>query len=1317
MNKVSIPRIICTIVALTLTFLNKSAIGNEYQFVGDPIATVYSIEEHQSGNQIWAVTQYIDERMLFATGNGLSSWDGENWQIVSTPNNTRIRDLTVWKDNNVYAGAVGELGFFKPIDTGEFVFNQIDTQHIIDDFGQTRGVNSNQDMVIYSTDQCVFIWDGKQLQKIDNFNARQSRVFKIDDKLLVSDRQYLYAISLVDDKPVVTKLPWQFPENLRVKSLFVNQLNQIIMITNMQGVFELRGNLFVNVIPPEQLPVNQLNSGLQATDGFYYLNSTIDGLMIYSSTFELLRHYKQTDGIGLSTVISIFQDKQQNIWLGGLPNISVFQPPHLSSQYHSDTGTVDFENIYNIDKDMFFSGTGIYQLQHPFGQTRSPLFIQIPDFNLVVLDMLAIEDEILVATEAGVYVFNWRNQKMTSPRLVSSENFVSSLAYSKQHKYLYATIGNHLSQFKKVQQQWQEIRLVEDKSGTENLMIKSLDANRHAVWFSTEQRELFRIVVDTANTDELSLSYFDNQSAPLGNEHLIPFVYDDRVLIGTENGVIEYKPDHESQFIPAIDFPISLRTASKDVFKILVDDKARIWYHAGRDTGVAYLDDLGQFTSQESPFRPHNRSGTRGLSYFDKSIWLGAASGSVYRLSEEAIETLPFAASSSIQYIKSINSNATLSVNADNIEIPFEDNSIRIGFSLPDYSSPMASKYRTMLIAGSQQNWTQWSTEANKDLTLLAGGGYTLLIESMDPYGRLSKAQINFAVAFPWYLTVEAKLIYVLILLILILSSVKIGHNIRNKSLLRQNKELEQKVDLRTTEIRHKVEELKEQQILKDRFFGNVSHEFRTPLTLTIGPLETLLKERGDSLDIESKYLTMTALSNAKKMLALVGQVLDINRLDVGRLSLRVGQYDIASLLRNNKERFVPWAQQNDQIITCINCENPYQMYCDLDQIDKCITNLLSNAIKYSGKGSNIAITLISSEQNLGIRITDDGHGIAASHQHQVFDRFYQDESTFDTNTQGSGIGLSIVKELIELHHGTIELETDINQGCQFTLWLPCGTSHFTQDELIEATFSEQNLHVEEDILTSKNPQHAKILVVDDNAELREFICRRLASSFTVIEANNGLSGYNSAIKNLPDIIISDITMPIMSGLELTQKLKEHCETTHIPILLLSAQTTKRDIVNGFAYGADDYLIKPFDTSELIMRVNTLISSRKNHEGQKTNQTTDLETSTNDTLSFEQSMQKVIFQNISDPTFSVEILAQLMFMSKETLRRKCQAKLQMTPSVHIHEIRIQAARKLLEQGKMNVSEAAYATGFDSLAYFSKAFKKYYEVSPSTVLKQ
>jgi YesN/AraC family two-component response regulator len=357
---------------------------------------------------------------------------------------------------------------------------------------------------------------------------------------------------------------------------------------------------------------------------------------------------------------------------------------------------------------------------------------------------------------------------------------------------------------------------------------------------------------------------------------------------------------------------------------------------------------------------------------------------------------------------------------------------------------------------------------------------------------------------------------------------------------------------------------------------------------------------------------------------------------------------------------------------------------------------------------------LLHQQQELGIRITDNGYGIDSSHIEQVFERFYQEAQPKGESAKGTGIGLALVKELVDLHHGSIDLVTEIEQGCQFTIWLPFGKSHFKAEQLLEPTVIEQDSATEEYLADPLEETRGKILVVDDNAELRQFICQRLTNSFTVIEADNGQSGYVSALKNLPDIIISDITMPVMSGLELTQKIKNHPDLKHIPILLLSAQTMKRDIVQGFASGADDYLIKPFDTSELVMRVNTLIKSRKLIARQKVKMAPELDGVVNKTNSFEENLQKHIFAHLHEADFNLDMLSQLMYMSKETLRRKCQTSFEVSPLVHIQTVRLQQAKLLLEQDKMNVSEVAYAVGFDSLGYFSKTFKKYYGLSPSAL---
>jgi len=216
--------------------------------------------------------------------------------------------------------------------------------------------------------------------------------------------------------------------------------------------------------------------------------------MIFDESFALMRHYKQADGLGLSTIYNVFQDNQQNIWLAGLPNISVFQPPHLRSKFSSDTDTVDFENIFNIDQSMFFSDTGFYQLTFPNGKTRSPSFTQIPDFTLVVLELLVLENELFVGTEAGVYSFNWtkvdEQNIISKPKLISTQHWVSEMAFSPDNQFLYAIIGNHLSQFEQLNGQWQETRLFEDKSGMEYLSVQAIDDSSEHIWFTTEQQEL-----------------------------------------------------------------------------------------------------------------------------------------------------------------------------------------------------------------------------------------------------------------------------------------------------------------------------------------------------------------------------------------------------------------------------------------------------------------------------------------------------------------------------------------------------------------------------------------------------------------------------------------------------------------------------------------------------------------------------------------------------------------------------------------------------------------------------------------------------------
>jgi len=1320
----------CSCFGVFACFFILPVTANQYRDVGDPIATVYSIEEHQSGSQVWWIEQLIDGQMVFATANGMTSWDGENWQQTSTPSNTRIRALTIWKDGHIYAGATNELGYFTKLDNGTFVFVQIPSAHLISQFGQSRSVNSNNTMVAYNTDEGVFVWNGQVLAMIDKFEAAGSRIFNIDGQLLINDDASFYQISLSNDNknlaPSMIKKPWQVPPNTIIKSLFVNAKQELIMVTNMQGLFRLDNNQFVQVVNPTELPINALNSGIQGKDGLYYINSTINGIMVLSEDFELLRHFQQNDGLGLATTYDIFQDRQDNIWLVGLPNISVFQPPHLRSQYRNDTGTLDFENIYHIAGKTYFSGTGFYELTYPVQHYKTPTFKQIPNFDLVVLDIVAVNDELFVGTEKGVYVFEFnplaKDSVIGTPVRITSPDFVSDFAVTPDNTTVFVSIGNHLSKLEKIQHRWQETKLLEDKSSTEYLAIEPLTSiggqyADYAVWVSTDARDLYRWSPSRLGKGNADIVHFPKQQTPLGHEHVLPFFYQNTVMFGTENGIYGFQQDATPMFALLDWMPSALKSKNKDVFKALEDTQGRLWYHAGRDTGVTYQNASGDWVSQENIFKPYNRSGTRGLAYANEAIWFGVTNGSVYRMSHKVIDNIPSAASVSVRYIHNIDDDEPFTLMENDVAIESDRNSIRIGYALPDYSSTKQTQYRTRISGHGNANWTLWSNEASKDFPLLNGGDYIFAIEAMDSWGRTSRAQYDFSVEYPWYLNTYARVVYGLALLLLVYASVKLGQLRRNQVLQAHNTELERRVEQRTDEINNKVAELKELQTLKDRFFANVSHEFRTPLTLTIGPLQEMVEKHRTHIGKESLHLSLTALSNAKKMLALVGQVLDINRLELGNQSLRIAEYDIASLLRANASRFAPWAEQHQQVIECINCENPFLIFCDQDQIDKCVSNLLSNAIKYSGDGTLIKVALLNADDKIGIQVSDNGVGLPPALKDLVFERFYQADLNDSDTQQGSGIGLHLVKEIVCLHRGDVELLTQVNQGCQFTIWMLKGNEHFTAEDLIEPMYVVQSDDLPSIPSYDLELDKATVLIIDDNPSLRQFMSQVLSTNYQILCAENAEQGLASALKYLPDVIVSDVSMPGMSGLTLTEKLKKQPDTRAIPVLLLSAQTSKRDIVAGFSSGANDYLIKPFDTSELIMRINALLQNYKGKLALTIDYMHISKRGAGKVKSFEDKLNQAIMDNISDNKFTIESLAKSLFMSSETLRRKCHQLVDMSPISYVQQKRLEEAKYLLETQELNVSEVAYTIGFDSLAYFSRSFKKYYGVSPSRMSKK
>ena len=410
---------------------------------------------------------------------------------------------------------------------------------------------------------------------------------------------------------------------------------------------------------------------------------------------------------------------------------------------------------------------------------------------------------------------------------------------------------------------------------------------------------------------------------------------------------------------------------------------------------------------------------------------------------------------------------------------------------------------------------------------------------------------------------------------------------------------------------------MKEAEIaqLKSRFFTNISHEFRTPLTLILGPAEKLLAESQSDDILKQAGLIKR---NAIRLLGLINQLLDLSKLEAGKLKLEASFSNIVSFVKGTTQLFESLAEQKDIKLKVVSEKEIIEIYFDKDKMMKILSNLLSNALKFTSEDGLIEISIKETKKlpNAGfieIKVIDNGIGIPEEELPKLFERFYQVETSQAKKYGGTGIGLALTKELVELHRGFINVSSIPGEGSEFTIELPPGKDHLTEDEIVEEAviltplergknlpelvvddsfkIDSSSLVLQDDIETTED--RMIILVVEDNADLREFIKDSLGNEFEIAEAANGEQGIRKAEKIIPDLIISDITMPMMDGNELTRILKNDEKTSHIPIILLTAKSGQESKLEGLETGADDYLTKPFDTKELQVRIRNLINIRR----------------------------------------------------------------------------------------------------------------------------
>lgn len=514
------------------------------------------------------------------------------------------------------------------------------------------------------------------------------------------------------------------------------------------------------------------------------------------------------------------------------------------------------------------------------------------------------------------------------------------------------------------------------------------------------------------------------------------------------------------------------------------------------------------------------------------------------------------------------------------------------------------------------------------------------------------------------------------------------------------------------------TDKLKETDHLKSRFMATISHEFRTPLSLILGPVNEQLRNPGLS-PTERKNLVMTQ-RNANRLLDLVNQLLDLSKLEAGKMELDVRPGNLSAFLQLLTASFDSLAEHRQltfmKNISQINDAVGY----DEDKIEKIVTNILFNAFKFTPAGGQVAFSLhvVTQKREMVISVADTGKGIPADEKKNIFSPFYQFKHPDEDGQVGTGLGLSLVNELVKLYGGKINLTSELNQGTCVTIVLPLFdvTHHYSESPSVKPIQIPDETQPLTDIVV--DDELVTILVVEDNADLRDFIASGFTNQYNVLLAVDGEDGLAKAKENIPDIIVSDVMMPNMDGLEFTRHIKQNECTSHIPTILLTAKAEEQSRIEGLKIGADDYLPKPFSLEELQLRVNNVLALRKRYAAKlKADLMLEKETEAEPTEpsldeKFMVKVKSIIEENIGHPSFNVEMLASEMNLSRAQLFRKIKALTNTAPSELINDLRLHRAAQLIRAKADNVAQIAYAVGFSEQSYFAKRFRKKYGVSPS-----
>ena len=1276
-----------------------------------------------SDNRIRNITQLSDGRMMILTEGVTNIYDGTKFTQLHLKkdciyplsgytgfHHSYVDQKYVWIKN------LRQLYLFDTksgnyISNPKNIFKQLgvkdEVADVFIDLNENYWIKTQSDQLLY------YKHKNKSLEVFcKNISYPEGQKDELLDVVVIKSRVYLFygnglmlCYSIENGKFIYKTNSLDIPERQMYNhSLLIFQKDNFLYLlrNNIRGIMQafntdnnqwttvLKTDYWLNTISIDK----DQNIWVSCKEGLWRIDKSFSNKKLVS-TFNLI------DGKDVTNEVStLYTDAQGGFWVGTLNHgILYFHPDRFKFKNINQNG---FDNLkkdiivytiseYKSDIYIFCTNKGIYFYNSKTGKI-SPAPLQIR--NLICFKIIKLNEGMILHTSSGFFVFS---ESSSSLKKISDSNSLVTFMYDQNHLFTCNRLCNCC--------------LYDlNKNNTECFETNKNDVSSK-IW---PQKLLLLNSSSVAGIDNHTFFIYNFRtgkiSFPLANiEKSTQITYTDifrdkngLFWFGTTDGLLVFDAQrNKNKMLYTEDGLIN-----SSVKAICEDKNNNIWLTTSG--GISRIN--AYKTTTDFEFRISNFNWLDGVitnEFIEKSIYLsqnnvllsGGVNGiniidlnrpwRLKKLQKPIFTSLLLNGNEIRQGISYDNNCILLQVvsETDTITLKHNQNFISLSFSALNFVNPTQTYYRYKLY-GVDIDWHEISSNNGTGManyTDLSPGTYTFEVYSANNSKEWSDkaATITVIIKPPFWKTTIAYILYLVILFYSIYKLVSY-FRIRTQRLLSQKNE----------------EKLNQ---MKFRFFTNISHEFRTPLTLVITPLESILKD-AKGLAFESRLESV--YRNAQQLLLLVNQLLDFRRLESGGEKLKLSFGNLSDFITQFEITFGKVAAERQILFHIVVPEKDLFIYFDSDKLTKIINNLLSNAFKHTPNGGSITINVRERNEVVEISVTDNGKGIDSKDLPFIFNRFYQS----DNSKQGSGIGLHLVSEYVKLHGGEIQVKSTMGEGSTFTVLLPIQeeSCSFKDEEIISNDLNTTHTEFIEKL-------HSVVLVVEDNDELRHFLVSELSTTYTLLEAKNGLEGLRIASAEMPDLIISDVLMPHMDGIEMCKKIKSDVNTSHIPVILLTAKAADEHRMDGYHAGADEYLTKPFNLDMLKLRANNLIENRlirqKNFSEKIEINPGEIAITSIDQQFIIKTLD-LIEKNMANGNYSVQQLSNDLCMDRTVLYKKIQSITGLAPLEFMRSIRLKRAAQLLEKGGLPVAEVALMTGFNTQKYFTKYFRETFGVNPS-----